>query len=63
MPFLVPILNNADQFFVLVIITGFYLHHVEVTNHESANGSLKAVHTQIILVKYVLGVFHVFNFF
>jgi len=32
MPFLAPTLDNADPIFALTIFTGFYLHHVEVTN-------------------------------
>jgi len=30
MPFLMPTLDNADPFFALVIIPGFYLNLIEV---------------------------------
>jgi len=42
MPSLVPNVDNADPLFALVITLGLYLHHVEVANQDSANGSLYA---------------------
>jgi len=39
MPFLAPTLDNADQLFVLVMTSSFYLHHVEVANQDPASGS------------------------
>jgi len=41
-PCLVPTLDNADPQFDLVITTGFYLHHVDVADHDPAKGSRKA---------------------
>jgi len=35
-----PTLDNADPLFVLVIILGFYLYHVEVADQSPASGSL-----------------------
>jgi len=32
MPFLVPILDNTEPLFALVIASSFYLHHVEVAD-------------------------------
>jgi len=40
MPFLGPTLDNADLLFALVIIPGFYLHHVELADQDLASGSL-----------------------
>jgi len=40
MLFLVPIFDNADPLFALVIIPSFYLPHVEVIDQNPANGSL-----------------------
>jgi len=40
MPFLVPTLDNVDPLFAPVIAPGFYLHHVEVVDQDSASGSL-----------------------
>jgi len=40
MPFLAPTLDNADSLFTLVIISGFYLHQVEVVDQDPASGSL-----------------------
>jgi len=42
MPILVPTLDNADPLFALMITSGFYLHHVEVADQDSASSSLKA---------------------
>jgi len=36
MPILVPILDYADSCFTLVIVQGFQLPHVEVTNQDPA---------------------------
>jgi len=40
MPFLPPILNNANPLIALVIAPGFYLHHVVVVDQDPASGSL-----------------------
>jgi len=47
MPFLAPTHDNVDLLFALVITQGalvqhqgFYLHHVEVADQDSASGSL-----------------------
>jgi len=40
MRFLVSFLDNADPLFALVITPGFYLHHLEVADQDSASGSL-----------------------
>jgi len=37
-----PIIDIADPLFTLVIIPGFYLHHVEVVDQNPASGSLYA---------------------
>jgi len=51
MPFQAPILDNADPLFALVIITlGFYLHHVEVADHNQASSSLYAEQSGIIII-------------
>jgi len=42
MPFLGLTLDNANPLFALVITPGFYLHHVEVADQDSASGSLQA---------------------
>jgi len=40
MPFLVPSLDNAEMLFAMVILPGFYLHHVEVVDQDPASDSL-----------------------
>jgi len=41
MPFVaVQTLDNAHPLFALVIKPGFYLHHLGVTDHHPASGSL-----------------------
>jgi len=35
-PFLVPIIENADPLFALMITLGFYLHHIEVADQDPA---------------------------
>jgi len=40
MPFLAPTLDNADALFAMVITLGFYLHHLEVTDQDTASRSL-----------------------
>jgi len=40
MPFPAQNLDTADPLFTLVIIQGFYLHHVEVANQDPASISL-----------------------
>jgi len=37
---LVPVLDNADPLFALVIAPGFYLHQIEGANQDPASGSL-----------------------
>jgi len=39
-PCMVPTIDNADPLFALVIKQDFYLHPVEVADHETASGSL-----------------------
>jgi len=39
-PSLAPILDNTDPLLALVIILGFYLHHVEVADQDPAIGNL-----------------------
>jgi len=39
MLFLEKTLDNAYPLFALVITTGFYLHHVEVADQNTASGS------------------------
>jgi len=41
MPFLATTLANADPLYALVIISGFYLHHVEVADQDPASDSLQ----------------------
>jgi len=38
-PFLALTLYSVDPFFALGIITGFYLHHVEVVDQDPASAS------------------------
>jgi len=40
MPILLPTLDDADPLFALRVTPGFNLHRVEVTDQDSASGSL-----------------------
>jgi len=42
MPFLAPILDNADPLFAQVMTPGFYLHHIEVGDKNPPSATIYA---------------------
>jgi len=39
-----PTLDNVDPLFALVITPGFYMHHIKVTDQDSASDSLYEIY-------------------